>query len=993
MTAGETWDDPYVVTGANSGSVTFTPTTAYWYVLVDSTVDLRKYDFITSTTNDNWIAFHAASFVLGTYSGYIQYGYYGVRPFYADGGAIIFEWRGTAGVDPITFTWTSTDPPPPRPYTWATADPITGDNGSVTYDDVAPDIGERYYSWTPSAGALLTVTSNEPYGYYELYSGTPADPAVYWHDTDYVGYGYMDESPPGPYDEPLQFTADGGPYHIIIYPNGDPTAATAYTLSWSAGAPPPYVVTNDDFTSPLPMNLAAGSMSYDNTGATTVNGYYATPRHVDDSRSIWYSFTTGGTNQALILTATPTTADLGRRATIYIERYYSDSAAWEDDATQSTNGAAAVLYASTEYRVALTFPEGDQGMWENAGSLTWTTPDLPPNLTPETATDASQSEEVTFLGLGSEVRWYRVTQPIDGGLSIVLGDASLPRFSPLYPAVISVYKPASMIGPNQYNWVREGYYYARDSEAPAYWGGGPTSGYLNGTGKAGDVYYVEVAYNHTGLPATFLLRWGVSTELTWGDWQDSSYSRAPGPPISVPGLGYWDDLFPVSYYGYHLRGYNFDAYSNYGFIGQGAGITLAEYYLVMGISPVTYQPISGSLHYPIEEIFSEASANSESHNVPEPPPWWDSTTFDALRSASESGTNGGVGRRWVNDTGYSDYDLMRSYADSQVGLIGGGSGFTGRMIHDPNGSMSINTVNASGYVASSMCFGNPLDGGRLDINASMVDRWSVLPVIHQGWLNGLFVPGPWQSSYQSVYTVWRPKLKTMAVEWAPGYPERGYRIDLYGQFAMGWTRDSSFYADGTPSMLQDTMSGRLYDLDDADISAFASWQGPGVSMGTLLHEVNAPLTARSGTEYISPLPEGTTFDGNRYEVMKTDIESQLRARHHWNYLSVNSLFQSGGSIAHNNVDLTDLTAGGGGFFGLAWVDWSLTTNLSGTIWPALDYPDYRLGTWVENLDPLVLGIPPLRQRARDDGLTTGARHESTRSSAQASARRGGRTYT
>ena len=175
----------------------------------------------------------------------------------------------------VTLTWTSIDWAE-RPYTWSDPDPIELPSGTLAYDALNRDTSsgenapgwqfgqERHYVFAPSSADPVTIQTNEPSCYYEVYRET----GNYSFD-DYIedGTNLVDGTP-----DPIVFTPEvGQTYHLVVYPKGEPTTSTAYTLSWTQGSiETPYVVANDDAVDAIDLGQIVDGLThgYDNTGAT-----------------------------------------------------------------------------------------------------------------------------------------------------------------------------------------------------------------------------------------------------------------------------------------------------------------------------------------------------------------------------------------------------------------------------------------------------------------------------------------------------------------------------------------------------------------------------------------------------------------------------------------------------------------------------------------------------------------------------------------------------
>jgi hypothetical protein len=99
--------------------------------------------------------------------------------------------------------------------TWAEAIDLGSGYGTVTYDGTQ---AELHYKFTPPAGETITVSSNEPDYYLDVYE--EAVPWDIW--VEYSGGRYGQGS----------WLTTGITYHVVLYPNQLPTPQTVYGLTW-----------------------------------------------------------------------------------------------------------------------------------------------------------------------------------------------------------------------------------------------------------------------------------------------------------------------------------------------------------------------------------------------------------------------------------------------------------------------------------------------------------------------------------------------------------------------------------------------------------------------------------------------------------------------------------------------------------------------------------------------------------------------------------------
>jgi hypothetical protein len=868
MTAGDSWTDPIIVSG-DSGSFTFSPTGSTFYVKVATTL-MRGYDFWTGFVGTQWDAYRPDHF-------WITSSYTSTRLIRGTGGYIWFQVTGSA-----TFAWTSTDPPPDRPYAWDTATVITGTTGSVVYDDIAPDVDERWYSFTPSVGEIVSFVSDETYGYFELYTGAS------FAARTYVDYGYMP-------DTPLQFTATGETYHLVIYPQGVPAPETTFTLSWSTSTPPPYIVANDDFSTPVVLDLAAGPIAYDNTGATQGSGT-SPVAHTEGLRSIWLSFTSGPVAQGVIFTATPSTADAGRAPTVQVESWHSGSSEWLVESYGIANGAGVELVASTDYMLMLTFPDGDQSLWDAAGQLSWVLSAVPPNTTQGAAvTDTTQIVQIPFAGLGLESRWYTIVQTSPGGMAIVLGDALTPPSTPAPYMVVTV------------NGDTSGTTVAERTTA------NPTAGYMR-DGKTGDVHHVQVSYyagSTLGVASSSVMRWGVSTVVTWGPWQSSANTLAYWGPVPY-------DYWPLA------GGYGADALYDVNHLGG------------------------------VQTNCSAGCSDGEEHAASTE----DVSTVPALRASVDSGTPAGLDYRFTlheADGGHPlPYLVPTVTADGGRGVavtnnvinnawqdhvsLAGDLGYTGHFMWQwlpipatQGPSYAQNMLQVNSFRAQENVYPNPYDGGSFTDNSAAALFLKYQPLIMQADTNGLAARFPTTGlGWGDSHAVLVKAIDHLAVQWSADYGPTNFKVNSYLVGAVNWSRhDTDGWVSPHTSTPGDAMSIQLRNAGSESISSFSAWRSPGDIAGLpIIREWEIPLSSS---------PSSFPLDHNA--VLDADIDlHSYTAR----YVVNNSMFAGGSLDAQAMVDQQAAA-----FWGFAV--WSETASLDADVILGLVYPSYRIGDYQECL--------------------------------------------
>lgn len=411
-----------------------------------------------------------------------------------------------------TLNWTTEDPPPPGPYSWDTAQAVGGATGSVQSTNVAADLDTRWYTFTPTTSETISLWTDQPYGYIEIYSGSTENTSSWiddgWSDsTGAVVEDYADFTP-----------TPGVTYHIAYYindPGGDPLGTT-YTMYWKTAAPPPYVVDNNDFTAPEPIDLAStGPITYDNTGASHVP---SPPDYNDEPRSIWYSLSPVTEDTFVKFTGVPGFVDPATNPhfQILVLRDEDPANVWWSSIGSGTyndrfGSIIAKLSPGKQYRLSIAFPNGDAGVWDDNGTLSWQLSKAAPNGTSSNVLPLDQAATITSTSLGGfEDQFFEIVAPIDGGLSILQGYADQPASVNTSVVVYERQTDGSL--------AYRGAVGNRSTSQPT------APSYVQSV-KAGDVVIVNVQFAH-GNSGSTKLRWGISTQVTWGPWQDASEQRA-----------------------------------------------------------------------------------------------------------------------------------------------------------------------------------------------------------------------------------------------------------------------------------------------------------------------------------------------------------------------------------------------------------------------------------------------------------------------------------
>lgn len=543
-----TWDDPFVVDfAAAAGTATVdmsaaTSTDQHCYVRIVNAPENRVYSLVVTDgtgsfaadTFDGWYQVvesygEANRVTLGSYDRFFE----PRRKFFGiPGGSLLLFHMNSFGT--VDLSWTSEDWAP-RPYTWFNPAPIDPAHGSVTYDAIHNTDqkfgGRRNYTFSPTTTDLVTITTDEPNSYWEVYR----EDGVYPYD-DYVidsGTGY--------------FTPEVGQvYHLVVYPNASPDETTTYTVTTSATAvpPPPYVVANDLYANFTDLGAVSdGSFhSYDNTGATE------DPELSWATRSIWYRFIVDADVMARIK-LTP-----GENTPAKVPSCQVITAAGVNVGTGSGDGNNAALVnlkPGVEYRMAIYF-DGANALsdWDAAGSMSFQlTPTPPalasyldPTLAPYTLEPGNadpgggQNYRIgpVFPGAGDwSAGIVRIVAPRDGGLSLILeagsegGTAYRPDAIVKLPGYETLLYGRSGYVPVSLSTVPTGFISPAPTD-PRYWQdpadpkrmpsrpvGNTAIEPITFTVKAGDVIDVQISYAISGC----YIRWGMtSTTKPPTDW-------------------------------------------------------------------------------------------------------------------------------------------------------------------------------------------------------------------------------------------------------------------------------------------------------------------------------------------------------------------------------------------------------------------------------------------------------------------------------------------
>lgn len=448
------------------------------------------------------------------------------KPYFYGTGKDLILRVGLSAMADFTVTWTSTEAPTPlQPNTWYDRQVVSPVGGSITYNGVPYATGQgrnRYYSFTPTTSDPLTITSNEPYGDWEVY----AEDGVRSFDA-WMGEGRNLADGTQDPARTLQISPNAGQeYVFVVYANGQPTPEAEWTLTWAQQTfTPPYVVSNDLFANPISLgDLTDGlAHAYDNTGATTDVAELPYGK-----RSIWYTFQVTADSMVLLTLIPSDTTDVKSPSTTLLSA----------DRTVVANGdtVTSARLVPGLYHLAISFdsalPTSD---WEQHGSMSFTVIPTPPHIVDPNFTlqpgnadpGGGQNYHVGPVFPGTTVGAYgtaRIVAPSDGGLSLIV-EAGSEGGTTLRPDVIvnllshrtlrygyTGYVPVSL------DTVPAGYYPAPTD--PTYWSdpANPTRMPSRPVGtssiepvtfavKAGDVIEVRIMAAYSGC----YIRWGMTT--------------------------------------------------------------------------------------------------------------------------------------------------------------------------------------------------------------------------------------------------------------------------------------------------------------------------------------------------------------------------------------------------------------------------------------------------------------------------------------------------
>lgn len=424
---GATFADPVVVDWATGSYATEDRgdgfTNLPLYVKIDNVPHWARatVNSFTTTTTVRWQAYRPideTNYYNRIASGIPYYTTYSYAFRAHDDGSVIFKVYNTSQMAATTIAWTPTDTAPDGPYRPDLAiDLGSAASGSATFYGYNPEVGENYFKITPAAGSAMSFLSDTSNDYLEVYEALPDG---LWTDYGrYVTRAYGNVPQIG-----AEFVASGNTYWLVMYPNDPPAPAVAHHMQWQTAAPPPYVVANDDFASPITVGVAAGgSLVWDNTGATKqTTGADPQVLQYENKKSIWYKFTSA-TDRIIKFTSVTNTADNGYvefqsfiqsgSPLKWVRPPYSEFAythAYDAATDVYTNTYTVLAKAGVEYRLMMTAPSSTISGWINDGALSWTVTALPANSSPSApvALPAGTSGSAT------------VTNPSPGGLAIPL---------------------------------------------------------------------------------------------------------------------------------------------------------------------------------------------------------------------------------------------------------------------------------------------------------------------------------------------------------------------------------------------------------------------------------------------------------------------------------------------------------------------------------------------------------------------------------------------
>ena len=437
----------------------------------------------------------------------------------------------------FSMTWTSRMAVTEQPRMWYDRTVLDPDGGTISFDgtdEVSTGGPYRFYSLTPTTSDPLTISTNEPNAYYEIYS----ESGVRTYD-DYIEDGWNDATGvPEAGDGTLQISpVPGQEYVIVVYPEQQPTPETTWVLTWAQESfVAPYIVSNDMLVNALNLGKATPGLThaYDNTGATTdVEVPWA-------KRSIWYRFHVDEPSFVKIA-ATPSSSDPGKDPDLFL--FYSDGV------TTGTyfDGGSSTIYtynpipAGAEVYLMIAFgtatPTAD---WEQAGSMVFDVKPAPPHtvdvytLPPGVDTPGGgQNYHVGPVFPGSSVGSFGVMQivaPRDGGLSVIVEGGN--EGGTTYKPSVELYLPygyQTYVGGSAL-WRTDPYILNTDHyDPPGYpisartlpWRpvGTTTTQPVTVRVKAGDILKVVV---HVATSGAYV-RWGMATKDTPSPWFSARY--------------------------------------------------------------------------------------------------------------------------------------------------------------------------------------------------------------------------------------------------------------------------------------------------------------------------------------------------------------------------------------------------------------------------------------------------------------------------------------
>lgn len=535
--SGGSFTDPQVFDfSASTGSIEIdTGSLTTYYFKLTNIPDYRRFNVTmtagTALLTNTWSQWYAYTTFFApnfhdTVGGY--YPYDPTQSFFYPGGVDVIVKVQLDGAGPGTFTWawTSVDEPH-EPYSWYDPKPLALPS-SATFHPSLGHTSNRFFTLHPTTTDPITVTTNEPDGYYEVYRET----GVTTFD-EYVEDGSNDAS--GTPTDVLSFVPVAGEtYYVSLYTNADDAdytvTATSETLT-----PPPYVVTNDPWTAPtdVTLNAATGSFDYDNTGATTDVGdpsnYFTNAK-----RSIYYELQRLDTTQWLHLTANPGISDPSAIPQVWLwQEDPSDPTGWTYIPFLDPDGASlnTKAQAGLKHLLQIHFPaSAPASPWDHAGTVTWTLKPIEAYENPETPVAlppgaAGQNTVVNPIFAGTNIgrRYYTITAPVAGSLQVVLEAASQDALDTGYARVTTADGVAFSV--------------------PERLAGATTPAAQGITVTAGETVKVETVAS----AGPVMFRWGMSTEVaTWHDWHSAGWSDA-ADPLGAAGIRSWPRQWSSGY--------------------------------------------------------------------------------------------------------------------------------------------------------------------------------------------------------------------------------------------------------------------------------------------------------------------------------------------------------------------------------------------------------------------------------------------------------------